>query len=490
LTTADASVTRVSVHDYVTDPALPQKDGVNLAHENIVTLLKAHDDPALQVDFHELNRLLGDESHARDVLAGVDVVVSNVGPHAHYYFELRERLGLDFRIVRDVRTAIWSSYLLQEWLCQPLLRDQDVLLVGSHYTRGVYEKMFPHLRNRATVLCYPLAVCFPPPPRAARPPRQDGSPFCLGYVGRLSEDKNFPDVVELLIRLNRARPGGFRLIACGDLHSDSCRPETIQALLHDQLGPGDHFEYLPPRNNQDVWALYERFDAKVFSSTSNLETLGRVLVEASHAGVPVIAGRHAAAPELVPTASLCGVDYLTGRDFSAHFDHRLGHVRVDDMVSVVLGGDLPASDCHLEYLGHPEKFLKLLRTPPGQLPPAEALRLQPSQAEFVSRLRVKMPAPLLVNQAMDVIARLRPLFLDLQEKGLAARQGVLALLMERSRHADRTARFVTRSEATRCDFTDVGGIDIELCHIAGFYPSFSLDREAPVPSVCQTATAD
>ncbi|MCP5428922.1 MAG: hypothetical protein H6962_01440 [Chromatiaceae bacterium] len=31
---------RITLHDYVTDPLLTQKDGVNLAHENIAALLR------------------------------------------------------------------------------------------------------------------------------------------------------------------------------------------------------------------------------------------------------------------------------------------------------------------------------------------------------------------------------------------------------------------------------------------------------------------
>ena len=137
--------TRVSLHDYQTDPLLPQKDGVNLAHENIAGLLRQQTGSDLIVEFHDFTRLIADEVYARSVLADVDCVVSNVGPHAHFYFWLRERLGLDFRIMRDVRTAIWSSYLHQEHLCASYLRSDDTLMVASNYTWGIYHRIFPHL---------------------------------------------------------------------------------------------------------------------------------------------------------------------------------------------------------------------------------------------------------------------------------------------------------------------------------------------------------
>ncbi|GAA4403290.1 glycosyltransferase family 4 protein [Quisquiliibacterium transsilvanicum] len=467
---------RVTLHDYATDPSLPQKDGVNLAHENIAALLKESGDSGLDVSFHDFTRLLVDEDYARRVLAEVDCVVSNVGPHAHYYFWLRQRLRLDFRILRDVRTAIWSSYLLQEHLCRAWLRPDDVLLVASHYTRGVYERIFPHLAGLPTVRCYPLSVGFPAAEGfRARDARAGARPRVIGYIGRLSEDKNFPDLVELLIRLNRADPGGYRLRACGDVHSPSCDPALVRQRIAAELGDGDWFEYLPARPNSGVWELYDRFDVLVFPSTSNLETLGRVLVEASHAGVPIVCGEHAAAPELVPAGALCRVHYAQRRDYSAHFDHSLGRVSLDDMQRVLAGAILERSTCHLEYLTHPDKFMRILRAcAAGGRPEPEPLELAPAQRAFIGALAVDLPAPLEARAADALLARLARWFVSLQRQGTPEREGLIARLSEMSQHPERTSRFVRKTLGTSADFTDVGGIDIELCHVAGFYPSFRL----------------
>jgi len=389
-----------------------------------------------------------------------------------------ERLGLRFRIVRDVRTAIWSSYLLQEHLSRPFLRPDDLLMVASHYTRGVYEKLFPHLAGTRIARCYPLSVGFP-----ARPVRREvggrgrGDAVVIGYVGRLSEDKNFPDLVELLVRLNRAHPGRYRLHACGDVHSPSCDPAVVRQRIARELGDGSCFEYLPARENQRIWELYDRFDVLVFPSTSNLETLGRVLVEASYAGVPILCGEHAAASELVPDAALCRVTYERGKSFSAHFDHSLGRVSVDDMVRVLTAGTPTPSRCHLEYQTHPEKFLRLLAEGgrgSGAIPAAEALHLTPAQQSFIDSLEVTLPPSPDHASAAALVARLVPWFVSMQRRGAPERAQRLETLLELSRHPERTRRFIAKSAATNADFTDVGGIDIELCHVAGFYPSFTL----------------
>lgn len=463
---------RITLHDYLTDPSLSQKDGVNLAHENIAALLKDHSREHMAVAFHDMNRLLADEAYAREILGAADCVISNVGPHAHYYFHLREKLGLDFRIFRDVRTAIWSSYLLQEHLCQPYLREEDVLLVASHYTRAIYEKFFPHLKSFGCLRCYPLTVAFPVdlPPRPAA-----SSVLNLGYIGRLSEDKNFPDLIRLLIALNKSQPGKYRLLACGDVHSASCSPDEIRRHLHNELGEGDFFEYFPPRGNSEIWEIYQRFDVMLFPSTSNLETLGRVLIEASYAGVPIICGEHAAAPELVPPASLCRVNYKKGVTHSAHYDHSLGHLDIEDMIRAVTSPSLAAASCHLDYQQHPQKLLDTLEdVAEGKEGLPEPYELTSSQRAFIESLEIDLPAPLALQQADELVAALVPWFLDLQAKNTVERQHRLSELLGMSKHPERTARFIEKSGRTSCDFTNVGGIDIELCHIAGFYPRFVL----------------
>jgi glycosyltransferase involved in cell wall biosynthesis len=471
---------RVTLHDYVSDPSLTQKDGVNLAHENIATLLRSAGDEELQVDFHDFNRLLGDDGYARRVLSRTDCLVSNVGPHAHYYFYLRERLGLDFHIIRDVRTALWSSYLHQEHLLRPYLREHDLLMVASRFTCGIYERMFPHLRDFRSIVCYPLTVAFPDQPPPRRPAAALGDTFTLGYVGRLSEDKNFPDIVELLIHLNRRGQRRYRLLACGDIHSDSCHPNIVRQRLARELGADSCFEYVPPRHNGEIWELYGRFDAMVFPSTSNLETLGRVLIEASYAGIPVVCGDHAAATELIPPGSLCRVEYTANRRFFAHSDQPLGRISIAEMAQAITGDALVSPDCHLEYASHRAKFLRALRRDGAAGRRRPAARLTASQRAFIERIDIALPPPLSRSDADAAIAGLIPWFLGLQQQGSHTRRELLERLLEISQHLERTRRFMHKTGTTKGDFTDVGGIDIELCHVTGFNPHFHIEERPAV----------
>jgi hypothetical protein len=88
------------------------------------------------------------------------------------------------------------------------------------------------------------------------------------------------------------------------------------------------------------------------------------------------------------------------------------------------------------------------------------------------RARSTSPRPL---QQIDALTHW---FLTLQRRGSAARVQALADLQRLSAFPERTARFIARSAHTRCDFSNVGGIDVELCNVARFFPTFSLRRPA------------
>ena len=77
-----------------------------------------------------------------------------------------------------------------------------------------------------------------------------------------------------------------------------------------------------------------------------------------------------------------------------------------------------------------------------------------------------------MKRADRLIETLTQWFLALQDKRATEYPQLLTELMDNSKHAERTQRFIDKCAVTNSDFTNVGGIDIELCHIADFYPEF------------------
>lgn len=467
---------RVTLHAFRSDPSLPQRDGVNVSHSQITAMMRAGGHKELRVGFHDFVRLCRDERYARDVLRDTDCVVSNVGPHAHYYFYLREKLGLDYRIVRDIRTALWSSYLLQEALCKPYLRPDDALMALSVYSRELTQRIFPHLRGSMIFVFEPLGF---PWDHSVRPPataKRFSASRVLGYVGRLSEDKNFPQLIELILRLHREQPGRFRLLACGHVHSPSCEPGDLQARLYRQTGRTDLLEYLPPRDFRDIGEIYRRFDVLLFPSTSSLETLGRVLVEASHCGLPILASEHAAAPELLAPEDLSPVRYNLGRHYATHFDHPLGMVDMQHMGGRLLRDDLVPARAHAIHPHGPDFLADVLlgritqRDVEGALPPPTA-----AQRRFLDLVELEGIRDYGDKQdAGEVIGTLLDWFGVLQDKTSSHYAARLQALLEHSRYRGRTRSYIGKSRWTRGDFTNIGGVDIELCHLAQFWPEFKL----------------
>ncbi|GIX32044.1 MAG: hypothetical protein KatS3mg124_2516 [Porticoccaceae bacterium] len=117
----------------------------------------------------------------------------------------------------------------------------------------------------------------------------------------------------------------------------------------------------------------------------------------------------------------------------------------------------------------------------GALATTPPLALTASQRALVDAFEVALPPPLGREEALATIAALVPWFLDLQRRGSDAWRARRAELVRLSRAPQRTRRYLTKSTQTGCDFTDVGGIDIELCHVAGFDPRFRLRAEAFAP---------
>lgn len=471
-----SAITRVAVHRFRSDDSLPQRDGVNLAHTEVNALLAAPLAHSLEVTFHDFDALLRSDAAASRALQGVDCVLSNVGPHAHYYYALRERLGLDFRIVRDIKTALWSCYLLQEALCQPYLRAGDSLLATSVYSRALCQRLFPHLRDHPIHLFEPV-LSQAAAASATAPKRPAGDIVTLGHIGRLSEDKNFPQMVDLLLELHRQEPGRYRLLACGAVHSESCDPRHISARVHAQTGRNDLFTYLPPVEHEAVPGIMARFDWFLFFSTSNLEVLGRVLIEAAAARVPVLAADHAAAAELLHPSSLLPVSYFHERPFHSHFDAPLGRVDIGAAAQRIRCGEWPKPP-PVSGVNDPQRLLRPLQDPCA-LPHDGPAGLASAAAAFVAQLQwADLPRYARREEADAAIEQLRDWFCALNGKtspGFAQRLQALEI---HSRFPERTRRFVQAAARTRCDFTNLGGLDMELCNIAGFHPRFWLSQEA------------
>lgn len=205
--------------------------------------------------------------------AGVPLVVHT--PHGHVYHGYGGRLRSCF--------FVWVERLLAPWA------DSLVALTESERQE--------HLRNRVGtpeqwhVIPSGVEVERYQQPTPLR--RADvGVPehvFLMGCVARLVPVKGIEDAIEAVARLVDLNPP-VHLILVGDGPQRKALVELAQAR-----GVGDRVHFLGLR--RDVPAILPLLDLFVLPSRN--EGMGRVIVEAQAAGVPVVATRVGGIPDLV-----------------------------------------------------------------------------------------------------------------------------------------------------------------------------------------------
>lgn len=153
----------------------------------------------------------------------------------------------------------------------------------SDYIGHTYRR-FPFITRRVTTLHNPLLA------RKEPFPLRHGSPFTVGYVGQLEPRKRAPDLARALVHVPDAH-GVF----VGDGKARNRLERTVS-----ENGLQERVRLLGFREN--VHAELGGFDC--LSIPSLREPFGLVALEAMAAGVPVVAARSGALPEVLGDAAL------------------------------------------------------------------------------------------------------------------------------------------------------------------------------------------
>lgn len=126
-----------------------------------------------------------------------------------------------------------------------------------------------------------------------------GGPFRIGYVGRLTPEKNVRALADLQRDLLQAGEDAFEMVLVGD----GSEREWLKANLQHAAVPG-------PLRGLALAEAYANFDAFVFPSRT--DTFGLVILEAMASGVPVVV-----TPETGTRAGVVhGVNGLISRNFA------------------------------------------------------------------------------------------------------------------------------------------------------------------------------
>lgn len=199
----------------------------------------------------------------------------------------------------DARTVFFSWQNIQQRYPLPfrlienyVLRYADQGIVGNQESAEVW---------RAKGYRGPIAVIpqFGVDPEIFFPTRtRCSSPFTIGYVGRLVEEKG----IDLLLEALAGIEGAWQAIIVG---SGPAR-NGLEAQAH-ELDLQDQVSFVPHVPSSEMPALYHRLDALTLPSRTRpnwKEQFGRVLVEAMASGVPVVGSDSGEIPHVIGQAGL------------------------------------------------------------------------------------------------------------------------------------------------------------------------------------------
>ncbi len=129
------------------------------------------------------------------------------------------------------------------------------------------------------------------------PSRENLVPNIL-FVGSLSEKKGILDILRACSIMQKARVK-FRFRIVGGFVSDAFN--TQASVLREQLGLEGLVEFAGEKHGEEKWSEYRSADIFCFPSVEN-ENLPVVLLEAMQWGLPIVASRWRAIPDLVKQA--------------------------------------------------------------------------------------------------------------------------------------------------------------------------------------------
>jgi glycosyltransferase involved in cell wall biosynthesis len=216
--------------------------------------------------------------------------------HTNLHEYLARRLDRTFSLApQKLRTRI--TQLAEKQTLRGLLRFYK----SARFTLAPNQTMVDLLREkngRPAFLMHhgvDLIQYFPAPQRS-----NANRPFCIGYVGRLTAEKNVRAFVEIDHKLRAAGEQNYKFLIVGD----GGQQKWLQTHLR-------NVEMTGVLRGKELAAAYTRMDAFLFPSLT--DTFGLVILEAMASGVPVIL-----APEAgVRVGVRDGVSGFLSQDFAA-----------------------------------------------------------------------------------------------------------------------------------------------------------------------------
>jgi glycosyltransferase involved in cell wall biosynthesis len=278
-----------------------------------------------------------------------DYLMVNIDIWGLKMFELREqgKIHMPFLVYFHVIFGqdIYISYIL------PMLREDDILLVASDYSRQCLKNISDHFNAHII----PLGLDIEEIERQITPPEKrdkEKKGKTIGFLGQLIPEKGIdqlieamPEIIEEMKKdvngnmdenMDENMDGNITLTIIGPLSGRDIRGESSEFVAGMQkrtmeLGIAEHVNWTGVLLGDEKYRALSCCDIFVNPSVFRIETFGVVNTEALACGLPVICTRWSAFPEVI-TEGKNGF-------FLEVQDDETGHPVVDrkQLVSLVTG---------------------------------------------------------------------------------------------------------------------------------------------------------
>jgi glycosyltransferase involved in cell wall biosynthesis len=437
-------------------------DGVNLSQAEITGFLLEQD--RLQCRTHSLVDLVLGNTSLSD-LGKRDCVYCNLDPYAWVYMLQRELTGAEYRIIRNVQTGAWSGYLFQEWLCGPLTRPDDSILYISDFTQACMASWFPNSsKHGCHHTCYPEMLAMPV--RTNRIQQLADRIYDSVYVGRLTRDKG---VLEALHAFALIADGSWCAtkfaIAGHTVHGDLS--ETELRNLVTQLGIAQMVDFYGPLKHPQAIELLSKSKSLLFPSTSNVESFGRVMLEAGWWRTPVVACDHAAAREILPLEYLVAPNYRVGLRAPTEELVQMGNPSPKELADATRKAESILSSVFKSQAQMPSDFLEHILSGSSRSAGADHCHV-PCRLQDMDELT----APAAIEAAQEALTGFRIL---LDPPVSARRTKLLRHLQNVKTSGVRTRRIASSCLKSIPAVSDLGAIPLLLCSTLNFQPELIVD---------------
>ncbi|MFC0445709.1 glycosyltransferase family 4 protein [Pseudidiomarina halophila] len=195
------------------------------------------------------------------------------------------------KVIYHFHSAKMEAYLLSRWgrlLIRLMLRSADGVLVLTPWWQRLFERKLGPLNCPIAVIGNPLGVELENIAHQPAIDKQTGGEINILAMARLLEQKGVADVIHALKRL----PEYYVLTVAGSgPHEDELKQQVKKLQLSSRvkfLGWVDYDKKLAVIEQADVFCLPSRYDS-----------FGMGFIEAMAAGLPVVALRQGAVPDVV-----------------------------------------------------------------------------------------------------------------------------------------------------------------------------------------------